>query len=94
LDEPSSGLDHGETEALGRLLTSLADGGMAVLLVEHDVELVMRVCTHVHVLDFGQIIAVGSPDEVQGDPAVQLAYLGEESGHDRPKHDSAAGAGG
>jgi branched-chain amino acid transport system ATP-binding protein len=94
LDEPSSGLDHSETEALGRLLTGLADEGMAVLLVEHDVELVMRVCTRVHVLDFGQIIAVGRPDEVQGDPSVQLAYLGAEAGADRPKNDSAAGAGG
>jgi branched-chain amino acid transport system ATP-binding protein len=80
LDEPSSGLDQGETDALGRLLAGLADEGMAVLLVEHDVELVMRVCSRVHVLDFGQVIAVGSPDEVQADPRVQLAYLGVEAG--------------
>lgn len=93
LDEPSSGLDHSETESLGRLLTSLADEGVAVLLVEHDVELVMRVCSRVHVLDFGQVIAVGSPAEVQADPRVQLAYLGAEA-HTGPEHDNAAGVGG
>jgi branched-chain amino acid transport system ATP-binding protein len=80
LDEPSSGLDHTETETLGRLLAGLADEGMAVLLVEHDVDLVMRVCSRVHVLDFGQVIAVGTPAEVQADPRVQLAYLGAEAG--------------
>jgi branched-chain amino acid transport system ATP-binding protein len=78
LDEPSSGLDHTETAALGSLLEELASEGMAVLLVEHDVELVMRVCSQVHVLDFGQVIAVGSPAEVQANQAVQLAYLGAE----------------
>jgi branched-chain amino acid transport system ATP-binding protein len=94
LDEPSSGLDHSETESLGRLLTSLADEGVAVLLVEHDVELVMRACSRVHVLDFGQIIAVGSPAEVQADPSVQLAYLGAEAHSGPHEHGNAAGVGG
>ncbi len=78
LDEPGSGLDETETRSLGDLLLSLAGAGTAVLLVEHDVELVMRVCEHVYVLDFGQLLCQGTPSEVQADEAVQTAYLGAE----------------
>ena len=76
LDEPSSGLSGAESAALGRLLTGLAADGMAVLLVEHDMDLVMSVCSALHVLDFGQVIAVGSPAQIQQDARVQEAYLG------------------
>jgi branched-chain amino acid transport system ATP-binding protein len=79
LDEPGSGLNSEETEELGDLLIQLADEGIAVLLVEHDVELVMRVCDLIYVLDFGKIIAVGTPVDVQRDPAVQAAYLGTDT---------------
>ena len=76
LDEPSAGLDTDETVALGHVLTSLADTGLAVLLVEHDMELVMATCSQVVVLDTGAVIASGSPDAVRADPVVQEAYLG------------------
>ena len=76
LDEPASGLDDAESVALGELMQQLAAAGLAILLVEHDVSLVMRVCSRVHVLDFGQIIAHGTPAEVQQSEAVRNAYLG------------------
>ena len=76
LDEPSSGLDETETEAFGRLLAELAAEGRGVLMVEHDMDLVMSVCDEIHVLDFGKVIASGSPVEIRGDRRVQEAYLG------------------
>jgi len=76
LDEPCSGLDERETEALGRLLGSLAAEGRAVVLVEHDTDLVLRVCGIVHVLDFGEVIASGTPDDIRRNRVVQEAYLG------------------
>jgi len=77
LDEPCSGLDDRETAGLGVLLRALAGEGRAVLLVEHDMELVLEICDVVHVLDFGEIIASGTPSEVRADPIVQAAYLGK-----------------
>jgi branched-chain amino acid transport system ATP-binding protein len=76
LDEPCSGLDERESAALGRLLTSLAAEGRAIVLVEHDTDLVLRICSTVHVLDFGQVIATGPSDDVRQNAAVQEAYLG------------------
>jgi branched-chain amino acid transport system ATP-binding protein len=76
LDEPASGLDDNETDAFGELLVTLAANGLGILLVEHDVALVMRVCEHLSVLDFGQVIASGTPDEVRSNEAVLAAYLG------------------
>ena len=76
LDEPSSGLDEAETDAFGVLLAQLAAEGRGILMVEHDMDLVMAVCDTIHVLDFGQVIASGSPPEVRADRRVQQAYLG------------------
>jgi branched-chain amino acid transport system ATP-binding protein len=76
LDEPASGQDETETVAFARLLRELAADGMAVVLVEHDVALVMEVCARVHVLDFGRVIASGVPSAIQTDAAVLAAYLG------------------
>ncbi len=80
LDEPASGQDETETAQFAALLQELAAEGTVVVLVEHDVHLVMNVCQTVHVLDFGQIIAVGSPGEIQQNEAVLAAYLGSAAG--------------
>ena len=76
VDEPASGLDEAETRQLGVLLRGLAAEGLAVLLVEHDMSLVMEICDTVSVLDLGRIIASGPPAEVRAHPLVIEAYLG------------------
>jgi branched-chain amino acid transport system ATP-binding protein len=77
LDEPASGQTEAETRSFGALLRQLvADRRLAICLVEHDVSLVMGTCELIYVLDYGEIIASGSPDEVKNDPVVVNAYLG------------------
>jgi branched-chain amino acid transport system ATP-binding protein len=80
LDEPASGQNTEETEAFASVLRQLAEDGLAILLVEHDMELVMGVCDLVYVLVQGTILRMGSPVEIQNDPAVAEAYLGSLAG--------------
>ncbi|RSN17321.1 ABC transporter ATP-binding protein [Streptomyces sp. WAC 05977] len=83
LDEPAGGLSSAEIDEVGTLVRGLTER-MSVMLVEHHMDLVMGVCDEIVVLDFGRVIARGTPDEIRADPAVQAAYLGEEvAGADR-----------
>jgi len=78
LDEPLSGLGGREAEALGEVLRhAVADRHIAMVLVEHDVPMILRLCSSIFVLDFGELIASGTPDEIRGNSAVQAAYLGD-----------------
>jgi ABC-type branched-subunit amino acid transport system ATPase component/ABC-type branched-subunit amino acid transport system permease subunit len=79
LDEPAAGLDSAESQWLARRLRRVRDSGVTVLLVDHDMNLVLNLCDLIHVLDFGSVIASGSPQEVRKDRRVAEAYLG--SGH-------------
>jgi branched-chain amino acid transport system ATP-binding protein len=79
LDEPASGLDVSQAEDFVELLRSLSDLGLSILLIEHDMSLVMGICDHITVLDFGQVIAEGPPSEIQRNEAVIEAYLGREN---------------
>jgi branched-chain amino acid transport system ATP-binding protein len=78
LDEPASGQTERETEVFAEMLTGLAAEGLAVCLVEHDLPLVMGLCSTIHVLDYGALIASGTPQEIQESPEVIAAYIGTE----------------
>ncbi len=79
LDEPMSGLDANEAKRLAQALKStVAHDGTSLLVVEHDVPMVLSLCSHIFVLDFGRLIAQGGPDAIRDDPEVKAAYLGDE----------------
>lgn len=79
LDEPAGGLGHDEIDELAALIRSIPDRDCSVVLVEHHVDLVMSVCDSIAVLDFGRLIATGTPAEVSANPAVTEAYLGVDA---------------
>jgi branched-chain amino acid transport system ATP-binding protein len=78
LDEPAAGLNLRETAVLGDIIRRIVERGITAVMVEHDMDLVMRISDHVLVLNYGEVIARGTPAEIQRDSAVIAAYLGEE----------------
>jgi branched-chain amino acid transport system ATP-binding protein len=77
LDEPASGLRASEREHLARLIASLREAGLTMMLIEHDVSFVTRLVDRITVLDLGRVLAEGTPDEVRRDDRVSAAYLGK-----------------
>ena len=78
MDEPAAGLNSQETLGLARLIQRISELGITVVLVEHDMELVMDICDRIVVLNLGKKLAEGTPREIQDNPEVITAYLGEE----------------
>ena len=84
LDEPAGGLDTVESHWLGERLRVIRDSGVTILMVEHDMSLVLSLCDRIHVLNFGRLIASGTPAEIRSDPAVATAYLGSTHAEEVP----------
>ncbi len=85
LDEPAAGMNYGEAEGLKDQIRWLRDEfGLAIVLVEHNMQVVMGVCDRIHVLEYGRTIAEGTPGEIKAHPAVLAAYLGEDTAQEEP----------
>ena len=93
LDEPAAGLDTAESQLLGRHLREFLGDGISLFLIDHDMGLVLNVCDYIYVLDFGRVIAHGTPAEVRADPAVIAAYLGESAGEAQAREGQAVNVG-
>ncbi|MCU4186355.1 ATP-binding cassette domain-containing protein [Acidiferrimicrobium sp. IK] len=81
LDEPAAGLDSTESLWLGERLRAVRDGGVTIVMVDHDMGLVLGLCDEIRVLNFGEVIAAGPPDVIRADPVVASAYLGSTHAH-------------
>ena len=92
LDEPAAGLDTAESQTLGSHLRDFLKQDITVFLIDHDMGLVLNVCDYIYVLDFGRIIAEGTPDQIRTNPAVIGAYLGAEAGELQAQEGAAAAA--
>ncbi len=92
LDEPAAGLDTAESQKLGAHLRQFLSGGTSIFLIDHDMGLVLNVCDYIYVLDFGRIIAEGTPAEIRTNPAVIQAYLGETAGEAQAQEGSGLAA--
>jgi len=89
LDEPAAGLNHSEVEEMNKLILKIHSKGISVLLIEHNMRLVMNLCHNLTVLDFGRVIAQGTPDEIRPNKRVQEAYLGKGTRGDGRRRDDA-----
>jgi len=90
MDEPAAGLDTSESQLLGHQIRGLTDHDITVFLVDHDMGLVLSICDYIYVIEFGQLIASGSPAEIRGDERVIAAYLGEQGRRDQEATRTAA----
>jgi branched-chain amino acid transport system ATP-binding protein len=91
LDEPAAGLDTSESQVLGGHLRDFLTRDITVFLIDHDMGLVLNVCDYIYVLDFGRIIAEGTPSDVRSNPVVIQAYLGESAGEEQAREGTSIG---